>query len=83
MGKIFGRPFFTRTQRFYLYQDWERLVGAIVEVRLKGLCVRSGRVDAVTANGAIVWIAQEGALGRVLIDKSEGYEIWIAQTVVL
>lgn len=64
--------------RAYPYYDWARLQGATVEVLRDGVVVRDGRVDATTADGTMVWLAQEGLSGRVLIDKAAGYEIRVA-----
>lgn len=59
----------------YPYHDWARLQGATVEVLLDGAVVRDGLVDAATADGTMVWLAQERLSSRVLIDKLSGYEI--------
>ena len=61
----------------YPFHDWARLTGSRVEVRRGGMYVRTGEVDAATTDSTIIWLALEGTLGRVLIDKSQGYEIWI------
>jgi hypothetical protein len=64
--------------RAYPYHDWARLQGATVEVLRDGAVVRNGFVDAATADGTMVWLAQEGLSSRVLIDKPSGYEIRVA-----
>lgn len=58
--------------------DWISLPGSLVELRQAGRTVRKGLVDAATTDGKIVWIAQDGALERMLVDKTVGFEIWIA-----
>jgi hypothetical protein len=57
---------------------WEKTIGLEVEVHgLTGL-YRRGIVDAATADGGIVWIAQCGAQERKLIDKHDGYKVYLA-----
>lgn len=65
-------------ERAYLFEEWQRLEGAVVRVCRDGKPVRTGVIDDVTPDGSIVWIAQEGVLGRSLFHKAEGYELWIA-----
>ncbi|MFH5878755.1 hypothetical protein [Arthrobacter sp. NA-172] len=55
--------------------DWTTLVGASVEIRLQGRPVCSGRVDAVTEDGSILWL-QAPAENRKLYEKAEFYEAW-------
>lgn len=62
----------------YPFYDWALLTGAVVEVRRHGTLLGSGRVDAATPDGTIVWLAREGLTNRTLIDKASGFEIWIA-----
>jgi len=62
----------------YVFNDWWRLPGAEVDVHRGGKFIRRGTVDAATDDGEIIWLAQRGVLERVLIDKTEGYEIWIS-----
>lgn len=42
------------------------LVGLVVEILEDGSIIDRGRVDATTADGAIIWLAQEGAIPRRL-----------------
>lgn len=59
--------------------QWENTLGLEVEVHgLTGL-YRKGTVEAATANGEIIWIAQHGAHERKLIDKNDGYKIYLAK----
>jgi hypothetical protein len=51
------------------------LKGMTVEVRRAGEIVRIGIVDDASKGGSVVWIAQDGVLGRFLIHEAEGYEI--------
>lgn len=70
--------FFPAPMRGYPFDEWDRLVGATVEVRLNGNRVRTGLVDAATPDGSIIWLSQDGPLDRVLIEKAQGYEMWIS-----
>lgn len=57
--------------------DWYRLPSATVEVRRYGAFVRTGRVDAATTDSQMLWLSPEGVDARVLLDKQDGYEVWI------
>jgi hypothetical protein len=54
--------------------DWSSLVGSWVEVRRDQCFVRSGRVEVVTGDPAILWIAADGAHPRELFEAAEGFE---------
>lgn len=57
--------------------DWFRLPAATVEIRHHGTYVRTARVDAATADSRMLWLSPEGVESRMLIDKLDGYEVWI------
>ena len=59
------------------FDDWRRLVGAQVEVRRRGCHVRFGIVESATRDGAAIWLAQQGALNRMLVHKDEDYQVWL------
>jgi hypothetical protein len=59
--------------------DWYRLHSATVEVRRYGAFVRIGLVDATTPDSRMLWLSPEGADSRVLLDKLDGYEVWLHQ----
>jgi hypothetical protein len=61
----------------HIQTDWLPVVGRVVEIRLHGLAVRTGTVDAVTRDNSILWLAAEGAYPRVLLERSAGYTLWI------
>lgn len=46
--------------------DWTTLVGLNVEIHERGRVVDRGRVEATTADGRILWLAQEGPSTRRL-----------------
>lgn len=64
-------------QHLYRCHDWSQLRGADVDVHRNGSHFRSGRVDATTRDGKILWLAQDGVTDRTLIDQGEGFELWI------
>jgi hypothetical protein len=57
--------------------DWTPVIGEQVEIRNNGQAVRSGVVDCVTHDGSILWLAAEGAFCREMINRADGYEVWI------
>jgi hypothetical protein len=71
----------TPAKRPRAVRDWHLLVGAVVEVQLDGLVIRTGLVEDITASGDIVWIAADGFDGRTMIDKREGYKLAIVQAL--
>jgi hypothetical protein len=56
--------------------SWAVMPGTFVEIRRKGRPVRTGRVDAVSLDAELLWIAHDGAVPRQLFEKAEGYEVW-------
>jgi hypothetical protein len=71
-------PPFQQEKRSVRIDDWRRLIGAVVDVRQAGRHFRSGLIEAVTSDDAIAWLAQDGPVGRMLIDKKSGHTIWIS-----
>ena len=63
--------------KLYLQYDWYQVVGEHVQIRLGDRVVRSGIVEAVTADDDILWIAANGAERRALYERAQGYSIWI------
>lgn len=58
-------------------EDWDLLPGTLVEVRLRDATVRAGRVDAVSLEAEVLWLANDGVYPRQLFEKAEGYEVWL------
>jgi hypothetical protein len=58
--------------------DWTLLTGSSIEIRQQGSPVCRGYVDAVTANGTILWL-QPPAQNRKLFEKAELYEAWATE----
>lgn len=53
-------------------EDWTLLEGCDVEVHDHKGIVDQGGVDAVTADGKILWLLQNGASTRRIIQKTPG-----------
>lgn len=62
--------------------QWQSLVGEIVEVRLHGEVYRKGLVDAAMLDSSGLWIAPEGAAHRKFIEAASGFEVWTSLTRV-
>lgn len=58
--------------------DWSSLRGANVEIWQQGALVCAGTVDAVTEDGAILWLWSL-TTGRRLYEKAAFYEVWAAE----
>jgi hypothetical protein len=59
--------------------QWQSLVGEIVEVRLVGEVYRKGLVDDAMPDASGLWIAREGAAQREFIDAASGFEVWTSR----
>lgn len=55
--------------------DWVRLRGGMVEVRLEGNLVRVGKVGHATADSGMLWIEADAVEQRALFVKSAGYTV--------
>ncbi|UKA64045.1 hypothetical protein [Arthrobacter sp. FW306-04-A] len=64
-------------KRMHLQHDWVALLGEVIQVRLDDRTVRTGRVDGVTRDGAILWIERHGAESRTMFERCEGFTAWI------
>ena len=60
---------------FVLVDDWTSLPGVEAEVRLDGISICSGKVDAVTPDGEILWLAPAAGT-RKLYEKAEHFQAW-------
>lgn len=61
------------------FESWDLLPGTPVEIRRSGRTVQTGRIDAVTVNADVLWLAANGSHPRRLFEKAEGYEVWPAR----
>jgi hypothetical protein len=57
--------------------DWYRLPSTNVEIRRYGVFVRNGMIESATPDSRMLWLSSEGVDSRVLLDKQDGYEVWI------
>lgn len=56
--------------------QWQSLVGEIVEVWHDGGFYRRGLVDDAMLDGSGLWLAPEAVNQREFIDASVGFEVW-------
>lgn len=56
--------------------QWQSLVGEIVEVWLDGGLYRRGQVDDAMPDGSGLWLAPETVIQREFIDVASGFEVW-------
>jgi hypothetical protein len=59
------------------YSDWNRLIGAIVEIRQHNDTIRIGTVDDAMADSSALWLASDGVQPRTLYEAALKYEVWI------
>lgn len=57
--------------------DWTLLKGQKVDIYENGELIDQGRAEAVTNDGCILWLEQEGAHLRRLVEKQRGIELRI------
>jgi hypothetical protein len=55
--------------------DWNMLVGRMVELRRGGQLVRTAEVEDATWDSSVMWLRFDGNHGRQLISKTDGYEV--------
>lgn len=60
--------------------DWTQLQDRQVEIYQRGSVLDSGRVETVTDNGSILWLAQDGAATRRLILSQDGVHVKLLMT---
>jgi hypothetical protein len=63
--------------KLHLQPEWFPVVGEIVEIRLDNQAVRTGRVDGVTSDDQVLWIAADGAEPRAMFVRCDDYSVWI------
>jgi hypothetical protein len=59
------------------YEEWNLLIGAFVEIRKDQAFVRAGFVEDAMPDSSSLWLAANGPHTRTLLEKSEGYEVWV------
>jgi len=63
--------------KLHLQPAWFPVADEIVEIRLDDKTVRTGRVDGVTSDDQILWIAADGIELRAMFERSQDYSVWI------
>ena len=56
--------------------SWCLLGGLEVDIIHSGTVVRTGTVEIAASDSSAVWLSLRGVEGRMLVHKSEGFEIW-------
>lgn len=56
--------------------NWCHLASVAVEIHRNGKLIKTGLVDAATADSTKLWLSQDGLEGRSIIHKLDGYEVW-------
>ncbi|MFJ6535887.1 hypothetical protein ACIQH5_06615 [Paenarthrobacter sp. NPDC091711] len=57
--------------------NWRTLVGHTVQIWDGNDILDQGMVEAVTADGTVLWLAQAGATQRRLVMKERGAGLWV------
>ena len=57
--------------------DWTQLEGRAVQIYDRGQLIARGRVDAVTSDGSILWLAPNGVLTRSMVENVPGRSITV------
>jgi hypothetical protein len=61
----------------YRHNDWNQLIGALVEVRKNHEVVRTGIVGDAIPDSSALWLAADRSDNRALIEAAEGHEVWV------
>jgi hypothetical protein len=61
--------------------DWSQLQGLDIEIRDGGEFIDRGRVEVVTGDGSLLWLQQEGATHRRLVEMQPKLQVHIADPV--
>ena len=59
------------------YRNWNRLIGATVEIRHQNDTIRIGTVDDAMADSSALWLASDGVQPRTPYEAALKYEAWI------
>jgi hypothetical protein len=61
----------------FLTTDWTKLQhGDVVWIRRKDSTTSTGRVDAITPDGSVLWVRPGGASTRKMHHRSDGEQMW-------
>lgn len=59
------------------YPDWNRLIGAYVQISRENQVIRSGVVDDAMPDSSILWVASDGIHPRAMFEAADGYAAWV------
>jgi hypothetical protein len=75
LDNVLNQP--SRQVKAHKSEVWRQSTGKIVEIRRWVQSIRIGHVDAVSADGMIVWVAGFSVETRALFEKCQGFQIWV------
>ena len=58
-------------------QNWARLIGAFVEIRLNQRTVSSGVVENAMPDSSALWLAADANNQRTMYAAADKYEVWV------
>ncbi|WP_017198296.1 hypothetical protein [Arthrobacter sp. M2012083] len=56
---------------------WQPVVGEWVQIKRFGRVIDEGRVEAVTSDDQMLWLAALGVNSRRLIIREQGMDLWL------
>jgi hypothetical protein len=59
------------------YPTWNRLIGALVEIRHNGRIVSAGVVEDAMPDSSTLWIAADGVQSRRMYEAALNYQVWV------
>lgn len=59
------------------YPHWQRLVGAVVQIRRENKVIRTGVVDDAMPDSSLLWLAADGVHQRRMYEAAENYKAWV------
>jgi hypothetical protein len=59
------------------YPAWNRLIGALVEVRQYGTIIRAGFVEDAMPDSSMLWLAADGVNLRTMYEAALDYQAWV------
>lgn len=62
---------------FQNYPEWNRLQGAVIQIRRGGEVIAIGRVEHAMDDSSVLWIAANGIHSRRMYVAAEGYTAWV------
>lgn len=57
--------------------EWNQLVNALVEIRLKGRVIRTGYVEHAMPDSSALWIAADSDHPRQIFEACQGHQVWV------